>query len=152
MQSKLYRSRTDRILGGVCGGLGAYLGVDTILIRVFFILLGMTGSGVLIYILLWILIRDESRASSETGEPERFDADEFTNRARAVGDDIRVAVNQPNPRATLFIGAALVILGLMYLVQNLHIPWLQWIKSEIFWPLLLIVGGIVLLQRALRKR
>jgi phage shock protein C len=54
---KLYRSRTERWLAGVCGGLGEYFGVDPTLVRVLFVLFALTfGSGFLIYLVLWIVI------------------------------------------------------------------------------------------------
>ena len=53
----LRRSRSDRILGGVCGGLAHYFGVDTLLVRLLFIVFAITaGAGLLLYILLWILM------------------------------------------------------------------------------------------------
>lgn len=57
---KLYRSQSDRWLGGVCGGLGVYVGIDPTLIRVLFVLLVIFGGGGgLLYILLWIFIPQE---------------------------------------------------------------------------------------------
>ena len=54
---RLYRSRNERWLAGVCGGIGAYFGLDPTLIRVFFVLFGLAvGGGILLYILLWIII------------------------------------------------------------------------------------------------
>ncbi|HCC32954.1 MAG TPA: PspC domain-containing protein [Clostridiales bacterium] len=56
---KLYRSRTQRILGGVCGGLGDFLGVDPTLIRLAWAILGLTGAGILFYFVAWIIIPEE---------------------------------------------------------------------------------------------
>lgn len=54
---KLTRSRNDRWLAGVCGGIAEYFDVDSTLIRVLFILFGFAvGGGILIYIILWIII------------------------------------------------------------------------------------------------
>jgi phage shock protein C len=54
---RLYRSRTDKILAGICGGIGKYLDIDPIIIRLIFIVLLFTvGSGILIYLIAWILI------------------------------------------------------------------------------------------------
>lgn len=58
---RLYRSRTNKILGGVCGGLGNYFNVDPVLIRllwVIFIFISV-GAGVLAYIIAWIIIPEE---------------------------------------------------------------------------------------------
>jgi len=54
---KLYRSRTDRKLAGVCGGLAQFFGVDATLIRVAFVVLAVLGgSGLIIYLAMWILV------------------------------------------------------------------------------------------------
>jgi phage shock protein C len=57
---KLYRSRSDRKLAGVCGGLASYFTLDATLIRVLFVVLGvMGGSGVVIYLAMWIIVPSE---------------------------------------------------------------------------------------------
>jgi phage shock protein C len=57
---RLFRSRKDRILGGVCGGLGNYLNIDPVLVRVVWaILFFAAGVGFLAYILAWIIIPEE---------------------------------------------------------------------------------------------
>jgi phage shock protein C len=71
---KLYRSRTERWLAGVCGGLGNYFGVDPTLVRVIFVILSLTfGSGFLIYLVLWLIIPNEPEA---TGVVETADETE----------------------------------------------------------------------------
>jgi phage shock protein PspC (stress-responsive transcriptional regulator) len=57
---RLYRSRDDRMIGGVCGGLGEYLNVDSTLIRLLFALFALTaGSGLLAYIIMLLIIPEE---------------------------------------------------------------------------------------------
>ena len=55
---KLYRSRSDKMIAGVCGGLGQYLGVDPTLIRLTFVLLLLfgIGSGLLVYLAMMLLV------------------------------------------------------------------------------------------------
>ena len=54
---RLYRSNEDRMIGGVCGGLGEYLSIDPTLVRLLFVLFAMTGgSGVLAYIVMLLII------------------------------------------------------------------------------------------------
>ena len=55
---KLYRSRTDQMIAGVCGGLGKYLGIDPTLIRLAFVLLLLfgIGSGLLVYLVMMLLV------------------------------------------------------------------------------------------------
>lgn len=55
---KLYRSREDRMIAGVCGGLGKYAGIDPTVVRLIFALLVVlgVGSGLLIYLILMLII------------------------------------------------------------------------------------------------
>ena len=54
---KLYRSRKNRILCGVCGGLGEYLGIDPTIVRLLWIIFSLAyGAGILAYILACIVI------------------------------------------------------------------------------------------------
>ncbi len=57
---KLYRSKKNRIIAGVCGGIGEYFNVDPTLIRLLWLFISiMGGSGVLAYIIAWIIIPEE---------------------------------------------------------------------------------------------
>ena len=64
---RLYLSATNKKIGGVCGGLGEYFGVDPTLVRIIFILIGIcsVGLGVLAYILMWMVM--PSKSQSEGG-------------------------------------------------------------------------------------
>lgn len=53
---RLYKSRTDKMICGVCGGIAEYFNVDPTLIRLLFVALGCTGSGVLAYLVAAIII------------------------------------------------------------------------------------------------
>ena len=67
---KLYRSRTQRMVAGVCGGLAEYFNVDTTVIRVLFLVLTLFGgSGLVIYLVMWILVPDASKAPPTTSAP-----------------------------------------------------------------------------------
>ena len=59
---KLYRSQTQRMIAGVCGGLAEYFNIDATVIRALFLLLAVFGgSGLLIYIVMWIIVPDASK-------------------------------------------------------------------------------------------
>ena len=54
---RLYRSGKEKILGGVCGGIGEYFGVDPTLIRLLWVLFSLAyGMGILLYIIMWIIV------------------------------------------------------------------------------------------------
>jgi phage shock protein C len=57
MEKRLHRSLTDKKIAGVCGGVAEYLGWDPTLVRLLWVILTLLGgSGVLIYIVLWIVM------------------------------------------------------------------------------------------------
>ena len=55
MEKKLRRSTSDKVVAGVCGGIGAYLGVDPVVVRIGLVLFTLFGgAGVLAYLVCWI--------------------------------------------------------------------------------------------------
>ncbi|HJV13175.1 MAG TPA: PspC domain-containing protein [Propionibacteriaceae bacterium] len=59
---KLYRSRDQRMLAGICGGLAEYFNVDATLIRVLFLVLAVFGgTGLVIYVVMWLIVPDVSK-------------------------------------------------------------------------------------------
>jgi len=57
---KLYRSKTNRQVAGVCGGLAEHFNVDATLVRVLFVVLAVLGgSGLLLYVAMWVIIPKE---------------------------------------------------------------------------------------------
>ena len=58
---RLLRSENNRIIGGVCGGIGEYLGVDPTIVRLIWVLFAFIsmGAGILVYIIAWIIIPEK---------------------------------------------------------------------------------------------
>ena len=52
----LYRSRRDKILGGVCGGVADYLGLDTLLVRLVWAVLAFSGIPLVLYVVFWAVL------------------------------------------------------------------------------------------------
>ena len=141
MKTKLYRSRTDSMLGGVCGGLGPYLGIDTALVRIFFILLTISGgAGVLIYLICWVVMPLEGGEAVASAAPVGAGAEE-------ISGGIGAAARRASPQAALLLGAALLLFGTVALLRNLGMPWVDWIDAGTLWPLVLIGGGVALMLR-----
>jgi phage shock protein PspC (stress-responsive transcriptional regulator) len=142
---KLYRSVSNQMIGGVCGGLGAYVNIDPVFVRLLFVLL-LFGSdfGFILYLLLWILIPEE-------GKDYGFKDDSFSDRVKSMGNDVQKAVTQPHPQSGLILGAGLIIIGGILFLDRLNFSWLRWMDFDILWPLILIAGGIVLLIRIRRE-
>lgn len=69
MSKRLYRSETDKIIGGVCGGIAEYINIDPIIVRILFIVASTSGGfGLTVYIILWIVIPSESSIQKNSDE------------------------------------------------------------------------------------
>ncbi|MDH4075403.1 MAG: PspC domain-containing protein [Acidimicrobiia bacterium] len=122
---RLRRSRSDRMIAGVCGGLATALGVDPVWVRLAVLILVFgSGSGLLLYIAAWILIPEE-------------DADNPV--ARHPGIDAS--------SGSMVVGLVLVALGAALLMNRL-IPWFD----DVLWPLAVITAGGALLYAGSRRR
>jgi len=62
---KLYRSHTNKVLAGVCGGIGEYLDIDPVIVRVVFVLFSFGGgSGLFLYLILLLVIPERPTSES----------------------------------------------------------------------------------------
>lgn len=114
---RLYRSRKDRMLGGVCGGIAEYFGVDPSLVRIVAVLLIVAGGGaILAYILAWLLIPEEPQEAPSEEKPRR----------------------EPSRRVL-----AVILIGVGALWLSRYMLWSPWVGIA-FVPTLLIVSGILL--------
>lgn len=67
---RLTKSRDDRMIAGVCGGLAEYFGIDTVLVRIAFVLLGLFGGGgVIAYIVMMLIMPEPSMSDTAPTEP-----------------------------------------------------------------------------------
>jgi len=82
---RIYRDPDNRMIGGVCGGLGAYLGIDPVIVRILFILFLIFGIGFLVYIILWIVV-PEARTTAQKLEM-RGDSVNVSNIGSFVKDE-----------------------------------------------------------------
>ena len=73
---RLYRSRENRMIGGVCGGVGEYFTIDPTLVRLLFILFALTGGSGLLAYLIMLLVIPEKPWESETDAPAEDDKTE----------------------------------------------------------------------------
>lgn len=56
-QKKLFRSTKNKLIAGVCGGIGEYLGIDPTIIRILWIALTLLyGFGILLYLIMWVIV------------------------------------------------------------------------------------------------
>jgi phage shock protein PspC (stress-responsive transcriptional regulator) len=89
---RLYRDPEDRVLGGVCSGLGAYFSIDPVIIRIIFVLVFFfpIGSSVLVYIILWIVVpKASSTAQRLEMKGEEVNIDNISKSIKEEMQDVK---------------------------------------------------------------
>jgi phage shock protein C len=126
---RLYRSRTNKVFGGVCGGFAEYFDVDPVILRVLWVLLVIFGgTGILLYIAALIIIPKKPY--------ENFDA---------INPDEQ---KESNNRMKNLFGYILVILGIIILMANLDVfHFFRYFDNafEFIFPILLIILGMAII-------
>lgn len=130
-QKRLMRSRDDRVIAGVCGGLGEYLGVDAVLIRIAALILVFAGgAGFFLYVIGWIAMPEaplgDTREGAAASEP---------------------AASGERTTGAMILGLVFVVLGVFFLFDQALPDFLDW---EWVWPVALIAVGALVLLRARR--
>jgi len=135
---RLERSRTNRVIAGVCGGLGEYLDVDATFVRVAMVVLAFVGGiGILVYIVLLVLM-------PLPGESPTFGPS-------STGGATTPAVIDPAAieRRRNAVGILLVAVGAVFLLGNLGLfRGLDW---KYIWPLAVIALGVYLIAQRTRR-
>ncbi len=136
---KLCRRRNGRLLGGVCVGIGDYLAVDPVLVRLAFVVLALVnGLGVLLYLILWAVMPDEAAPALSGEQLLRANLNEMRAQARHFIQSVR-----SSSQDTVIIGLILMTLGLLFLLDN----FVPWITPAMLWPIALIAVGVYILLR-----
>ena len=135
---RLRKGSTEKMIAGVCGGLGRYLDVDPTWVRLVFVLLVFAGGlGLLAYIVLAIIMpadqtlvtgTEETLAAPTTAAPITPEADE-----------------QHRRRQVEIVGLILVLVGILFLASNFGL--FSWWRWDVLWPMVLIRGGVFLIIR-----
>ena len=158
MTKKLYRSKKNCVIGGVCGGIGEYFDIDPIIIRLLVVLIFfMGGAGLIAYIIAWIIIPQKPNDNIESqSKSEVEDAGMKKNKSETRNKNLPVAEYQPSEEnnnhsaknKNVFLGLIFVFLGLIFLGTTFS-PWFNWIAWSTYWPVILIIAGLVIMIRAI---
>jgi phage shock protein C len=150
MADRLYRSRTDRLLAGIAGGMGAATGVDPTLVRIGWVIFAFItqGAALLVYIVLVFVIPAAPVAATDTAAMTvTEDGETSADQPPAPLGASDAAVRTPGP-LPLLLGVALVLVGAWYLVR----PLLPTIDFRAMWPLLAVGLGVVLIVASVVRR
>src|SRR5688572_20254279 len=128
---RLTRSVTERTFGGVCGGLGAYLGINPWWVRLSFLLFTLFTLGVslVLYLVMWLVIPQQRIQELSPGDPGQG--------------------GQTSAETLILLGSGVVGFGMLVLAVSLGV--LQGTQGDILLPLVLVGLGLVLLNQQLRR-
>lgn len=163
MTERFYRSRRDRVLGGVAKGLAEYWNLDPVIVRVLFIIVAMmTGVGVFLYIILWIIIPEEPYSmpnfgteSSGAKQKDEKTGTENTEDAKSSSSNFEYKYNYENNYSNkrtgngrVIGGIVLIVIGLFFLAERIF----PYFDFHDFLPLILIGIGLVLILNSNRNK
>ncbi len=91
---KIVRS-DDKVIAGVCAGIAEYVGIDPLIIRIIFLIAFLQGgSGLFLYIILWVLIPDKKNSGRERKEVVEANSEEIKNEAKKFADKAKNVVDE----------------------------------------------------------
>ena len=161
MEKRLYRSRSNRMIWGVCGGLADYFDIDPTIVRIIAVLLAFAGSGagILAYIILAIVIPLESSRVTEPRDVIKENVEEMKKTASQLGQEIRSTfvreegtseeTAKTRHRSHNVLGLILVVVGILFLLASFNLLW--WLRWSYLWPLILVAIGLLIIFGARRK-
>ncbi|MGI6612659.1 MAG: PspC domain-containing protein [Candidatus Nanosyncoccaceae bacterium] len=142
---KLYRSKTDRKLTGLCGGLAEYWDYDSTIIRITFLALVLLSKGffVWIYVIATILVPEKNKPSV---------VDKIANQPfeKTVDEIVGMAHGTPKSQQGLWVGIALIVLGVFALIRPFLPVWLK--LDQLLLATILIGGGVLIIKKREEKK
>ena len=141
---KLYRSRENAMIGGVCAGIAEYFKIDSSLVRLATVILVFPGGlSIWAYIIAWIIVPQKPIGVSV----DRVPADGQESESIADETAEKPGENQDNSRYV--VGIVLVALGVLFLLNAFDI--FRWFSFAKLWPVVLIIVGLAVLFKAFNK-
>lgn len=138
----LSRSLSNKILGGVAGGLGQYFDVDPNIVRLIFVILALLkGAGIVIYLILWVLLPSQKSIESKTNENIKENVDEIKEKAKKIAEDLKISSN--GNRSQYRLGVFVLVLGVFFLLGNFG--FFNYFDMTKLWPVFLIMLGMAIL-------
>jgi len=156
MEKRLYRSRSDKMVAGVCGGLAKYFDMDPTIVRIIAVLsIFVSGFGILAYIILAIVVPLENSKAAEPKDTIKENVEELKETASELGREIRATlvkeegeseeVAKVRHRRRNLLGIIVIVIGIFALLASFNLFW--WFRWSYLWPLILVaIGALIILS------
>jgi phage shock protein PspC (stress-responsive transcriptional regulator) len=151
MSTRITKSKTDRVIDGVCGGLAEYYRIDPVIVRlIFVVLLFINGIGFFIYIILAIIMPKPEKLDQPPNETIRENVQEMGERVKEAGERLGMEFSknteEKHSHRAGWFGIILIFLGIIFLLDNFNL--IPWFDKDLLWPVILIfIGAWLLIKR-----
>ena len=159
METRLYRSRSDRMICGVCGGLAKYFDIDPTIVRIIAVLLVFAnGLGILTYIIMAIVVPQEGSKVATPKEAVEENIEDLKETAGKLGREIRSTLTEEKVESEAvdkvrrrrgIVGIILIVLGIFLLAGSFNLFW--WFHWGNLWPLILVAVGLLIIFSTRRR-
>ncbi len=162
MNKRLYRSRTNRMILGVCNGLAEYFNIDPTIVRLIAVLALFIGffPAVIAYIILAIVVPLEGSTAKQPEETVRENVQEMKQSAAEIGKEIQSTFNKEATkessaadsyhRSVSILGIGIIAIGIICLIVTFG-GWWAWLRWEFIPPVILIIIGLLIIFVRRRK-
>jgi phage shock protein C len=164
LEKRLYRSRENTVIGGVCGGIAEYLDIDPTIVRLIWVFSALYGGiGIIAYLVCLIVIPENRsgapadmhvRPQMPVPPEEQYDTSEHPDAKEQQGavppqdEGIEQDAGMHSGRNRLLAGSLLIGIGGLLLFKR----WFYWVDLGRYWPVLLIIAGILVIINGTKNR
>jgi phage shock protein PspC (stress-responsive transcriptional regulator) len=158
------------MIAGICGGLAKYFDIDPTIVRVLFVVsIFIGGGGIIAYIILWIVVPEEQIIFQSAGQASQTDSDseesnsntnqdssksdssnfnsEINKKVNEAANEINKIVDEARSNKKVFGGTILILLGILFLLDNLFPRF----DFGDYWPIILIALGVGIIIKVSRN-
>ncbi len=160
MEKRLYRSRANRMIAGVCGGLAEYFNADPTIVRLIAVLALFIGffPAVIAYLVMAIVVPLQGSSTQKPEQTVKENVQEIKQTATEIGKEFQSTFSKEKTadtpthtnvnRGISTLGIVIIVVGVVLLIATLVGFWHWWI---FVWPAILIVIGLLIILARRRK-
>jgi len=152
---KLYRSKTDRLIGGVCGGFAQFFHIHALFVRLLWIAAIAAiwlvpaiprGIGIIAYLICWVVIPENPAQQHKTDVPIKKSVH---SKIKSTAKDIEDNVKRAEFDGIFIVASLFILVGIYFLLENIF--GFGWIDLKKIWPLVILFVGLKMIMTKDKK-